>query len=156
MKYEYIRPIVESLPLVTDFPSRKHWEAAVWQIIVERLLKATSVVEFLQILQFLTSPRERTAITYRALAASRIATGIGPSEISRELWLSRSTIVAIKKSLAEGEYKSSHARGHKKKEYTISGPERKVFKHKPVTLMGAVREEQRNALRARRLQKETA
>jgi len=107
--------IAGSLPLMTDFPSRKHWEAAVWQIIIERIASIEEPVDLTEALNFLLSPKERKGITYRALAASRIYSGIGPSEISRELWLTRQTIGAIKKSLVEGEYRSARVRKNGKK-----------------------------------------
>ncbi|MDO8601521.1 MAG: hypothetical protein Q7R62_00100 [bacterium] len=102
----------DNLPLLTDFPSRKHWEAAVWQILLERLL-ALPQEDAALILQTLMSHSERTDMTYRALAASRIRSGISLREIGRELWLTRQTVSAIKKSLHDGEYKSSATRGHK-------------------------------------------
>jgi DNA-binding CsgD family transcriptional regulator len=106
--------IFDNLPLLTDFPSRKHWEAAVWQIILERLL-ALPQEDAALILQTLFSSPERTDAIYRALAISRIRTGISLREIGRELWLTRQTVSAIKKSLRDGEYKSSATRGHKPK-----------------------------------------
>ncbi len=96
-----------------------------WQIIIERLLKLGSVAEVLGALQFLTSPRERRAITYRTLTASRLYTHMRPTDINRELGVARQTIDAIKKSLTEDQYKSAHSRGHKKKNYT-PGPVKKL------------------------------
>lgn len=111
-KIEY--HLFDNLPLLTDFPSRKHWEAAVWQILIERLIKLP-LEDAMLILQTLTSDKERNNILYRALAISRIHSGISLREIGRELWLTRQTVSAIKKSLRDGEYKSSATRRHKPK-----------------------------------------
>ena len=111
--------MINNLPLVTDFPSRRHWEAAVWEILLERLTTVTSAPELKKILDFLLSPHERHNMVFRALTASRVKSGIGFREIGRELWLSSDTISAIKKSFLESEYKSSRSRGHSKRAYTI-------------------------------------
>ncbi len=111
-KIEY--HLFDNFPLLTDFPSRKHWEAAVWQILLERLLTLPPEDASL-ILHTLLSSSERKNVVYRALAASRLRSGISLREIGRELWLTRQTVSAIKKSLRDGEYKSSAARGHKPK-----------------------------------------
>jgi uncharacterized protein YerC len=125
MKNEHIKRITYGLPLLSDFPTRQQWEAATWEILTERLVKVTNLAELKEILQFLLSPHERHTLTYRALAASRIQSHISYSEIGQELWLSPQTISALKKSLIEGEYKSSYARGHKKKDFVSLVPDRK-------------------------------
>ncbi len=99
--------IVTALPLLTDFPSREQWEAAVWEILTNRLAQVSTGEEIRQILAFLASPTHRRGMLYRALAASRIGSGIGTREISRELWITRQTIGAVKKSLTERSYRSA-------------------------------------------------
>ncbi len=99
--------LIKDLPLVTDFPTRAHWEAAVWQILLERIVTNTSNPELEEAFELLISPQERKAIIYRALTGSRIYSGIGTAEISRELWLTRQTIAAIKKSMLQGNFKSA-------------------------------------------------
>lgn len=109
--------IFNNLPLLTEFPTRKHWEAAVWEILIERLATLKSPAELKKALHFLLSPRERHNATFRALVASRTKSGIGFREIGREVWLSSDTISAIRKSLGETDYKSARARGHVKRKY---------------------------------------
>jgi len=138
MKDEYINNLIQGLPLVTDFPSRQYWEAAIWEIICYRLSKTQSETELKRALRFLLTTGEQRDIIYRALAASRILSGIGSREIGRELWISRQTISAIKKSLDEGEYKSSHGRGHIKKEYTPS-PRQKFKRKYPLSTYDKIR-----------------
>jgi DNA invertase Pin-like site-specific DNA recombinase len=106
--------IFNALPLLTDFPSRAHWEAAVWEILTDRLTSLNSGEEMRKALRFLLSTNEQRRVLYRSLAASRFASGIGPREISRELWLTRQTISAIKKSLLEKTYQSDRGRRHGK------------------------------------------
>jgi len=101
------------LPPIEKFSSRKIWESAVWKLLLSRLGKSA-----LTTLSLLTSDDERHMIIYRAAVISRLQAGIGTSAISKELFLSRQTISAIKKGLLDGSYRSSHARGHKKKKYT--------------------------------------
>ena len=134
--------IFDHLPLLTDFPSRKHWEAAVWQILIERLIKLPQE-DVLSLLLFLLSEKERSKALYRALTASRLRNNISLREIGRELWLTRQTISAIKKSLKEGEYKSSAVRGHKMKEYTTGAPRKNHGLPAIPTFMGEVRRQQR-------------
>jgi Trp operon repressor len=99
--------LIKDLPLVTDFPTRAHWEAAVWQILLERIVTNTSNPELEEAFELLISPQERKSIIYRALTGSRIYSGIGTAEISRELWLTRQTIAAIKKSMLQGNFRSA-------------------------------------------------
>jgi DNA-binding MarR family transcriptional regulator len=102
--------IFNALPLLTDFPSRAHWEAAVWEILTDRLAKLTTGEEMRKVLRFLLSSEEHRRVLYRSLTASRFASGIGPREISRELWLTRQTVSTIKKSLLEKTYQSDRGR----------------------------------------------
>ena len=117
--------LINNLPLVTDFPSSKQWEAAVWEILLERLAQIKSAAELKKVLDFLLSPHERHNVVFRALTASRVKSGIGFREIGRELWLASDTISAIKKSFLESEYKSSRLRGHTKRAYTVDAPQHK-------------------------------
>lgn len=104
--------IYTTLPLLTDFPTRQQWEAAVWEILTNRLAQVSTGEDVRQILGFLISPTHRRSILYRALTASRLASGIGTREISRELWITRQTIGAIKHSLAERSYQSARTVQH--------------------------------------------
>ncbi len=105
----------DRLPKLTKFSSRKEWEAAIWEILVKRISRVQSAAELKNLFQFLLSPRDQRTITFRALAVSRIKDFKKTSEIVFELWLSRQTLSAIRKSLKEGAYKSSRVRGHVKR-----------------------------------------
>ncbi len=113
-------------------------------MLIERLLSLPPEGAMV-ILQTLLSQGERTDMTYRALAASRIRTHISLREIGRELWLTRQTVSAIKKGLRENEYKSSHARGHKPKEYTPGAPRKARKMRLMPTFIGEVRRQQRES-----------
>ncbi len=102
--------IFSNLPLLTEFPTRVQWEAAVWEILAHRLTQIQSETELKKTIQLLMTGKERRTLTYRALAISRIHSRIGPREIERELWLTRQTISAIKNGLLENEYKSAGKR----------------------------------------------
>lgn len=109
-----------------------------WQIIAERLTKLPPE-DVLSLFRFMLSPKERSAALYRSLAASRIRGNISLREIGRELWLTRQTISAIKKSLKEGEYKSAKTRGYKPKKYN-SGPAKPKKKFYRNTKFGPMRD----------------
>ena len=112
---------LNNLPLVTEFPSRKHWEAGVWEIIIIRLAEIKNVPELKKALELLLGQKERERLLYRALTISRLNKKLAYREIGRELWVSPQTISAVKKSLLENSYKSSYKRGHIKKQYSSIG-----------------------------------
>jgi Trp operon repressor len=112
---------LNNLPLVTEFPSRKHWEAGVWEIIIIRLAEIKSVPELKKALELLLGQKERERLLYRGLTISRLNKKLAYREIGRELWVSPQTISAVKKSLLENSYQSSYKRGHIKKQYSPLG-----------------------------------
>jgi hypothetical protein len=101
--------LFQSLPYRQGRETRNQWEDRVWHELLGRLGITAEQVSMV------VSPNERKNILYRALAISRLLAEGRPMEISRELWLSRQTIYAIKKGMTDKAYKSSRARGHKKR-----------------------------------------
>lgn len=74
---------------------RKEWQDDVWRL----FLKEFSDQKFRNLADTIFSAYEKKLIINRIAAVSLIREGVGTQEIARLLWLSRSTISAIKNSL---------------------------------------------------------
>lgn len=93
------------IPEISQFSSRKEWEAVCWQ----------KILASPQLLQLITTQHERKDLVMRAAALDRIQSGKSYRQISRELWLSLQTISGIKKALNENHYKSYLERSKKER-----------------------------------------
>lgn len=107
-----IKKKFDRIPKLKDYPSRKEWEGAVWQII----LKSE------ELLQLLITENERQDLVMRAAAAAGIASGKSYRKIGDELWLSPQTISVIKKALNEKVYKSYAERSKKECKKKVWSP----------------------------------
>jgi len=96
-----------------EFKSRKEWEQYIWKEILEKLAGAKSKKEISAILSRLLSSYEKKMMIRRFIAMRLIRSGRTYREIGEILWVSPTTISAIKKNLllANG-YQSS--RRHRK------------------------------------------
>lgn len=101
-----------NLPSLNKYPSRKEWESACWQ----------KVLVSKELLDLLTTSHERHDLVMRAATLKELASGKGPRQISREIFVSLQTIGVLKKAMAENNYKSYLERSkkeRKKKVYNI-------------------------------------
>ena len=106
---------MKSVPSVYKFGSRKEWEVHVWKKLVEGLAKATSSQGIERSLEMLVTAHERKQIIKRAAAVSLLRQGKTYREIGEMLWLSPTTISAIRKSMRVGEgYVSRYTRRKKR------------------------------------------
>ena len=101
--------MINFMPLVDEFSTRKEWRSACWQQLVLELQECPAS-KLRQLLETIVSPRERMAITTRAIVAVRLGMGATYRAIGREVWLSPRTISAIKKGIAGANYDSGWAR----------------------------------------------
>lgn len=100
-------------PLIDKFKSRKEFDGYVWNQIVENLAKTLSPRDIERSLTMLTTASERKQITRRAAALELLKQGKSYNEISKALWLSPTTISAIRKSLRGGKgYVSGYGWGN--------------------------------------------
>ncbi len=98
------------------FGSREEWEISVWKKLIEELAEASSAKEIEKLLAPLLTAYEKKQIVKRTAAIFFTQRGMGFREIERTLWLSPTTINAIKKSIREtGQYTSHYSRKKKKK-----------------------------------------
>ncbi|MDP1706426.1 MAG: Trp family transcriptional regulator [bacterium] len=84
-----------------------------------------------ELLKSLLTTGEINNITERWAVIKMIKAGIGPSQISRELSISRQTISAVKRSLAEKTYKSYRERGKTERKKKVYSPTRAPKKKRP-------------------------
>ncbi len=84
---------------VSEFKSRKKWEENIWQRFLENIDKAVSKSEIIKLLDNLLSPNEKKLISKRLAAMALIKAGATYMEAGRILWISPSTISALKKSV---------------------------------------------------------
>jgi uncharacterized protein YerC len=104
------------MPLIDKFKSRKELDGYVWNQLVENLAKTLSPRGTESSLTMLTTASERKQITTRAAALELLKQGKSYSEISKVLWLSPTTISAIRKSLRGGKgYVSGYGWGNTKR-----------------------------------------
>ena len=84
---------------ISQFKSRKEWEEFIWMKFLESLEKNKSKKQIGEFLNSLLSTDERKMIIKRLVAISLIGGGKTYKEIGEILWISPTTISAIKKSL---------------------------------------------------------
>ncbi len=112
------------MPPQGDYSSRKEWEIACWQ----KLLDSTDLIDLL------TTPHERRDFVMRAAALNMIMSGKSYREIGRELWLSPQTISGLKKALEEKIYRSylERSKTERKKRVYSSKPDKLQPKHRGI------------------------
>ena len=113
-----------ALPLLGDYPSRKEWESACW----ERVLNSK------ELLQLLATPHERRDLVMRAAALWGLVSGKSYRQISKEFFVSLQTINGIRKAMAGNGYKSYLERSkkeRKKKKYSVSRTPIKKHRGRP-------------------------
>lgn len=101
------------IPPLDDYSSRKEWEKAAWQ----------KLLESKNLLVLLITANERHRLTMRAAALKGLAAGKRQRQLSRELFLSLQTINSVKKALSENLYQSYSERSkkeRKKRKYSAS------------------------------------
>ncbi|PIP30134.1 hypothetical protein COU12_02580 [Candidatus Jorgensenbacteria bacterium CG10_big_fil_rev_8_21_14_0_10_54_38] len=103
-----------SIPPISRYPSRREWEAACWR---ELLASPRSVA-------LLATAKECHSLVMRAAVISRISDGKRPREISKELQISRQTIMAVRKALQECAYRSYRERGKTERKRGMYGSRR--------------------------------
>ena len=117
---------MKSVPEIKNFKSRKEWETHVWKKVIEGLGKTNSFKEVEQSLNMLLTSYEKKQIINRAVAISLLRQGRSYSQIGEMLWLSPTTINAIRKSMrAQSGYVSHYTRNKKpeKKQKPLSKEE---------------------------------
>jgi uncharacterized protein YerC len=98
---------------ISKFKSRKEWENYVWKELLTNLATEHSPRGIQKFTQTLLTTTEKNKIIYRAAAISLLQQGKNYREIGNILWLSSSTISAIRKSVQSSEHYIS-ARTRKK------------------------------------------
>lgn len=83
---------------LSDFNDRKEWEEFVWLEFLQNLNKIKSTQQLKEVLELVLSEKEKKLIIKRIISASLISQGKKYREIGDILWLSHSTISAVKKS----------------------------------------------------------
>ena len=83
-----------------QFNSRKEWESFIWDKAIDGLAKAGSKTNVNEILNELLGEYEKKLMLRRLTAILLIKDGLSYSQIGEILWVSPSTISAIKKSLS--------------------------------------------------------
>lgn len=102
---------------------RRESEKHIWEKFLADLARADSSLKVEKLLKLFITEDEREQIVKRAAAISMLNQGKSYRQIGEMLWLSSSTISAIKKSLQSGKgYVSRHAlwkvKGRKKKQFS--------------------------------------
>ena len=90
---------MKSIPSINKFKSRKEWEARVWSKLIEGFTKINSPQEMEKALNLLLTSHEKTQMIKRASTVSLLKQGKSYREIGELLWLSPTTVNAIRKSL---------------------------------------------------------
>ncbi len=117
---------MKSIPSVNKFKSRKEWESHTWSKLIEGFTEIKSPQEMEKSLSLLLTTHEKTQMIKRASAISLLKQGKSYREIGKMLWLSPTTINAIRKSIrAQEGYVSDYMRNKKseKKQKPISKKE---------------------------------
>jgi len=89
-----------------EFKSRQEWEKFIWQEIIKTLSQTKSQRELSSVLSRLLSNYEKRMMIRRFIAKELNGSGKTYREIGELIWISPSTISAIKKNLLA-------ARGHR-------------------------------------------
>lgn len=101
------------MPSIDNYSSRKEWEAACWE----------KIIESKEILQLFITAHERHDIVMRVVAIEGLSAGKSYRKIGEELWLSSQTVSGIKKAVSGKIYKSYLERskkGRKKRVYSFT------------------------------------
>ena len=107
---------MKPVPSVDKFKSRREWGVFVWKDLIAELASAGSAKEVEHLLAALLTAHEKKQMVKRMAAASLLGQGKSYREIGEALWLSPTTISAVRKSLLENDgYVSRHTRKKKKK-----------------------------------------
>ena len=117
---------MKSILAINKFNSRKEWEKYIWSILIKEIIKANSIKEIEKVLDLLLTAHEKKQMIKRASAISLLKQGKSYSEIGEVLWLSPTTISAIRKSLRTKEgYVTRYMRNKKpeKKQKPLSKEE---------------------------------
>ena len=104
-----------TLPKIEKYSSRKEWEDACWNKILESN-------ELKELLKLFTTSHERHDLITRIAALEKITSGKSYRKIGDELWLSSQTISGIKKAINENGYRSYLERSKKERK-------KKVYSH---------------------------
>ena len=114
------------IPSINKFNSRKEWEDYVWLVLIKEIVKSNSIKKLEKMLGMLLTGHEKKQMIKRASAISLLKQGKSYSEIGEVLWLSPTTISAIRKSLRTKEgYVTRYMRNKKpeKKQKPLSKEE---------------------------------
>lgn len=82
-----------------NLKSRKEWEGAIWPGFLEDIKRADSKKKIARLLDNILSSNEKKLISKRLAALTLIRAGASYKEIGRILWISPSTVSALKKSI---------------------------------------------------------
>jgi hypothetical protein len=96
----------KSAPTPEDFGTRKQWESALWEWLLDSL-DHNSFGQLQHSLELVLTPYERRHCALRAAIMDRLSHGRSYKKIQRELWVRPSMISWVKKSIQAGEYQSS-------------------------------------------------
>lgn len=107
---------MKTVPSIRTFKSRKEWEAKIWKQLVNGLVQITSTKGMERSLALILTAYEKKQMIKRVVAVSLLKQGKTYREIGEMLWLSPSTISALKKSLRTSEEYVSHYTRNKKHE----------------------------------------
>ena len=107
---------MKAIPSINKFKSRKEWEAYIWKQIIEGLVKIKSTEGMEQSLSLTLTDYEKKQMIKRAVAIALLRQGKTYRDIGKILWLSPSTISALKKSLRSHQEYTSHYMRNKKQE----------------------------------------
>jgi len=108
------------MPLMNNYLSRKEWEKACWQ----KMLNSQ------KLLSLLVSAHERHDLIMRAVCAEHLLVGESYKKIGEELWLSPQTISGIKKAINGKEYKSYLEWSKKERKKKVYGSTFSALKQK--------------------------
>lgn len=122
------------LPTLKDYLSRREWEKALWQ----------KILNSKKLLKLLITSHEQHTLVMRAAVFEGLLSDKGQRQLSRELSISLQTINAVKKAITENNYRSYSERSkteRKKKKYSNDPiPMRTKHKGRPVrTKYGTLR-----------------
>lgn len=114
---------MKSVAELQKFRSRNEWKDYIWKKLVEEIVQTVSVKDAEQLLNLLLTVHEKKQMIKRAVAISLLKQGKSYNAIGELLWLSPTTISAIRKSMHErGEYISRYTRNknHEKKQKRLT------------------------------------
>lgn len=111
-----------SIPIVSDYETRKKWEVVAWQKFIKQIADL-SPVELQELFSIISTPNERKNILMRTAAVDRVNQGGSYRQIGRELWLAPQTVSAIRRAMKEKNYLSYNERGKtERKHFTKESP----------------------------------